>query len=275
MRRLLLLLAALAVMVLAGCRLDVDVDVDVAADGSGTVAVTAVADADVVSRAPKLAEDLDFKDAIAAGWKVDGPSKSSNGSMRVVVSHDFATVEEATALLASINGPGGPLHDVALTRASAADEITISLAGTLRIDGGLDAFADPDLLKALGAAPYAQQIADAQLTPAEAVSIDVAAHLPGRVQSSATPKDGKVSWPVPLDGTAVDIATSSITSRSNPGGGGFWRFIRTTALVLAIAWAVAAAVLVWLVHRARQRRAARRNRRGDGVTRSVGSRRRT
>ena len=144
MRRLLaLVVAALA---LTACKVDTTVDVTVKADGTGVITLTAVADADVLAQAPGLAEDLRFDDAIAAEWILTPPAATETGGLEVVLTHEFATVEEATALLQSINGVGGPLHDVVLTRAVTDDDITTSLAGTLRVDGGIDAFADPDVL---------------------------------------------------------------------------------------------------------------------------------
>ena len=120
MRRLLaLVVVALA---LTACKVDATVDVAVKADGTGVITLTAVADADVVAQAPGLAEDLRFDDAIAAGWVLTPPAATDTGGLQVVLTHEFATVEEATALLQSINGAGGPLHDVVLTRAVTAIE---------------------------------------------------------------------------------------------------------------------------------------------------------
>ena len=131
-RALLVFVAALTV---SACQVDTSVEVKVEADGSGTITVNATADADVVAQAPGLAEDLRFDDAVAAGWTLQGPSATDAGGLSVTLTHDFATVEEATSLLASVNGSGGPLHDVAVTRTVTDDEITTSLEGTLRIDG--------------------------------------------------------------------------------------------------------------------------------------------
>ena len=58
------------VMLLAACRVDTTVDITMAQDGSGHITVTAIADADVVTQAPGLAEDLRFDDAEGGG--VDG-----------------------------------------------------------------------------------------------------------------------------------------------------------------------------------------------------------
>lgn len=255
-RRWLLFIAAL--VVLTGCHVDVNVDVDVRPDGSGTITVKAVADADVVKQAPELAKDLNFTDATAVGWTVDGPTATDGGGLSVAISHPFATVEEATALLGSINGPSGPLHNIVLARTSAGDSIRFTVNGSLRVDGGLSAFADPDLLATLGATPYADQIAAANLSPADAVTMAVAIHLPGKVTSAAEVSDRAIRWTVPLVGQPIDVASSSVVSRSNPGGSSLWKYVAYAALGLAIAWAVFALGLIAAVRRARQRRAARR-----------------
>ncbi|MEQ1700922.1 MAG: Hsp20/alpha crystallin family protein, partial [Ilumatobacteraceae bacterium] len=177
MRRLLaLLVAALA---LTACKIDATVAVVVEPDGSGTIALTIVADADVVTQAPGLAEDLRFDDAVAAGWVLDGPTATEAGGLTVTLTHSFATVEEATVLLQSVNGSGGPLHDAALARLVEGDTVTTSLTGNIRVEGGMDAFADPDVLAAIGGSPYADDIAATGQRPADVVTFTMTADLPG------------------------------------------------------------------------------------------------
>ncbi len=214
--------------------------------------LTAIADAAVVEQAPGLAEDLRFDDAAAAGWLVDGPTPTADGGLKVVISHDFATVAEATALLQSINGAGGPLHDIAITRTATSSQIVTSLAGTLRVDGELQAFADSDLLAAIGGSPYAASILEEGLQPTDAVSFTFAADLPG----DAVVVDGTVpqssSWTVPIDGTAADLTTTNVLVKE---GGGIWGTVSTVALIALIAWCVFAIAFIVFVAKARRRRA--------------------
>lgn len=149
MRRALLLLAA--ALTLTACKVDASVDVSMRPDGSGKLTLTVTADQDVVRQAPDLAADLEFDDAKAAGWTVEGPVDTDVGGLQVVLTHEFATVEEATVLLRSLNGTGGPLRNVTITRTITKSEITTVLSGALRADGGVDAFADPEVLAAIGA----------------------------------------------------------------------------------------------------------------------------
>jgi hypothetical protein len=274
MRRVLsLLFVALA---LTACKVDTTVDVKVEADGSGVITLTAVADADVVAQAPGLAEDLRFDDAVAAGWVLTPPAATDTGGLQVVLTHSFATVEEAGALLASVNGPDGPLHDVAITRTVTDDEVTTVLAGTIRVANGVDAFADPDVLSAIGGSPYADDIAATQLRPADVVTFTFSADLPGSVTAAVAPTDSaaadatvtvgdaagggsdrELSWTVPIDGTTADLATTSVLAQGGSSSG-VWGTVATVALVALVAWCVLAVAFIAFVARARAQRAHRR-----------------
>ena len=239
--------------VLGGCRVDATVSVAVGADGSGSITLTLVADADLVARAPGLAADLRFADAVAAGWVVTGPAATSDGGLRVDLVHPFADVAQATALLANINGAGGPLHDVSLTRT--ADGATTDVRGVLRVDGGLDAFSDPDLLAALGAGPYANAIAASGSSPDDVAAVTLRLSLPGSVSDfSGTRRGDAVVWTAPLDGSTVAVTASSRLG----GSSGLWSVIAGVAVVLLVVWLLVGAALAVLVVRARRRRAARR-----------------
>ncbi len=258
MRRFLILVVA--ALALTACKVDTTVDVTVKPDGTGVITLTAVADADVLAQAPGLADDLRFDDAVAAGWVLTPPAATDAGGLRVVLTHDFATVEEASSLLQSINGTRGPLHDVGLSRIVTADSITTSLAGTLRVDGGIDAFADPDVLAAIGGSPYADNIAATGLRPTDVVTFTFTADLPG---VSATPATGTgtaaeptLSWSVPLDGTHSDLASTYVIAQGTPSS--IWSTVSTIALVVFVAWCVLAVAFIAFVARARKQRAQRR-----------------
>jgi hypothetical protein len=257
-RALTLLFAALA---LTACKVDTTVTVEVRADGSGVITVTATADAAVVEQAPGLADDLRFDDAIAAGWEVEGPDATDEGGLTVTLTHSFATVEEATALLQSINGQGGPLHDVALTRTVLDGDITTALTGTLRVDGGIDAFADPELLAAIGGSPYADDIAATGLRPTDVVTFTFSADLPGTATTTGSTQDGEavLTWSVPLDGTSMDLATTSVISEdAADGGSDLWATVATLALVALVVWLLVAAAFIAYVAKARKQRERRR-----------------
>ena len=246
----------IAVMLLAGCKVDATVDISMHTDGSGDITLTAVADADVVDKAPGLAEDLRFDDAKTAGWTVTGPTDTPDGGLQVVLVHEFANPEEATALLQSINGSGGPLHNVVLGRTITDVGTTETIVGSLRIDG-LAAFADPDVLAAVGATPYAEEVAAAGQGPTQAVVVTVRASLPGKINTATGTVEGaRVSWVVPLDGSQLDLATSAVDDH---GTAKIWGIVSSAALIAFVIWcAVAAAFIAW-VARQRNRRAQRRS----------------
>ena len=175
--RLLALVGAVAL--LAGCRLDLNVAVDLAADGSGTVRVTATADADLLARAPNAVTDLRLDDAKAAGWTVTGPSATESGGAQVVLTKPFGSPEQATAILAEINGPSGPLRGLTLSQAREFATVTSDLTGEVRLDGGLGAFADQALVQVAGKVPLADQVAASGVPLDQALGLTVTVDLPG------------------------------------------------------------------------------------------------
>lgn len=253
-----------------------------AADGSGTVTVEAIADAAVVQKAPGLAEDLRFDDAVANGWTVDGPTATESGGLRVVLSRPFATIDEANLLLQSINGDNGPLRGVTLTRVggTAADgtpddsDAVVTMTGQLGVTGGVDAFADAEVLSALGASPYADDLAAAGVQPSDAVTFRFDVEVPGDVTSGgtgATATDGVLSWTAPVDGSTLDLATTFDVSAP---GAGFWGTVSTLALVVLVLWCVAAAAFIAFVMRTRQQRRLAAVRHQAGRQRPPAARRR-
>jgi hypothetical protein len=241
-------LAACGLLALVGCQVDITVHVRVDDDGSGTVTVTAVADAAVVEQAPGLAEDLQFADALTAGWTVDGPTATDAGGLQVVITHDFATPAEATALLQSINGVGGPLHDISITRTETDSQITTFLTGTLRVDSDLQAYADSELLNAIGGSPYVDLIRDQGLQPNEAVSFSLSADLPGDPITEGSPTE----WVAPADGTSLEVISTAALAQ---GSTGIWPTVSTVALVALIGWCLVAIAFIVFVAKARRRRA--------------------
>ena len=265
LRRALTLIAGLGTaLLLSACRVDVTVDVSMESNGSGVVTVTAVADADVVTAAPGLAEDLRTDDLVAAGWVVDGPTETEDGGLSLSVEHTFATPAEASALLSTLNGASGPFQGVVLSRVETDADVTVTLDGAGRVDAGLAAFADPDLLAAVGATPYAEDIAAASESPSEALSLTFTASLPGTVDSTTSvADDGSLTWPIPLDGTSVPFTT---TSTATSDSGGIWSIVATVALGLLVVWLVLSIVFIgYVVYLRRRRRSRRGTGSGSGV----------
>jgi LppM domain len=207
--RLLALVGAVAL--LAGCRLDLNVAVDLAADGSGTVRVTATADADLLSRAPNAVADLRLDDAKAAGWTVTGPAGTESGGAQVVLTKPFGSPEQATAILAEINGPSGPLRGLTLTQAREFATVTSNVTGEVRLDGGLGAFADQALVQVAGKVPLADQVAASAVPLDQALGLTVTVDLPGTVTATnGTRAGGEVTWSPPLvEGQSTPLSASA------------------------------------------------------------------
>jgi hypothetical protein len=217
LRRLAALCAGgLLVGLLAGCRLDVNVVVDAEADGSGTVTVTATADAELLARAPGAVEDLRFDDARAAGWTVTGPTPTDSGGAQVILSKPFGTPEQATAILAEINGPSGPLRGMTLTQDREFARVTTGVTGQVLLEGGVGAFADEALVQVAGKVPLAEQVAAqaaAGGVPLEqALGLTVTVDLPGTVTATnGTAAGGSVTWtPSLADGVATPLQAETL-----------------------------------------------------------------
>lgn len=249
-------LIGLAVLVLAGCRVDVDVDVTMSEDGAGLVTVTATADPAVVREVAGGLEGLRFDDAAAAGWTVTGPTVAADGGAVVVLSKPFATPEQATAILAELNGPAGPFHDLVVTLDRSFARAASGLTGRARLDGGLAAFADRDLVEAAGGVPLAELVGDRPID--EVLGVTLTARLAGDVVGQAggtvSADPAAVTWSPTLDGTSTPMAASFEWSDE-----GALSARRTERLALAglVGWlALVLVVGTWWLAR-RQRRANR------------------
>ena len=244
--------ALAACTALASCRVESNVALRVNANGSGSVSVTVTADKDIVDKVPGLAGDVRVDDLKRAGWKVQGPSPTKSGGLAVTLVHPFRTPAGATAVLAQVNGARGPLHDLVLTRTGKDVDSTWKLTGRLEVTGGLSAFADDAAIRLLGGAPYAAEVQAKGLDLGDAVGIDFALSVPGQVQTSTgTESNGTITWSVPMDGTATDIAT---TVRNTDVAASVSRVGRHVLLALLVLWIVAVGVLALMVARARGRR---------------------
>lgn len=292
-RRLGSLALALSALVLSACRVDVTVDVDMSENGSGELSVIVVADADVVAAAPGLAEDLRTDDLVAAGWSTEGAEPTPSGGLSLTIVHPFDTPEQATALLSTLNGPSGPLQAISIQRVATISEITYTVTGAGRLDGGLDAFADPELLATVGGTPYAEQIAASGAAAGDTVGVVLRVRLPGEVGDTtgqvtapapgatdgaeATDSDtdeagSVVDWPIAMDGSDTVIAATSVKSLER---GGAWPALATVLFVALVAWVAASLVGIVLVARRQRRRhrSMRRLEQGFGGGRGRGSRR--
>ncbi len=241
-----------AVLLLSSCRVDIRLDVDANDDGSGTIAVTVDLDNEAVALVPGLAEDLRLDDLLASGWAVEGPTQINNGGLRVLLTYDFESPAEATAALAQINGPNGPLLAPSLKRSVSGREVATTFDATLQFVGGIEAFSDAELSSLIGRAPWATTAEKLGVDPMQSVSFTVVARLPGEVRkATGTTGEGGVVWSAPLDGSAQSIVLGTVDTKTD---GGFWS---TASSVIGVAfggWLVIMGLLILLVMYARRRR---------------------
>lgn len=216
-RRALALLAALTV--LGGCRVDTTVAVALGVDGSGTVEVTIVADEAVVQAAPGLADDVRLDDLAAAGWLAEGPAATQDGGLRLVLTHPFATPEEATAVVAQLGDAGGPFRDLIVDQTPSFARLSSSVTGTISLAEGLSAFADAEVVELIGGEPYADTLAELGIPLADAFGLQLVVTAPGSlVESNGTvsDEDGQTtaSWNADLVGPAASADGMPVVVRT-------------------------------------------------------------
>ncbi len=250
-RRLVALLAC--AIALTACQVDVTVDVVVEPDGTGLITVVVVADAEVLEAVPTLIDDLVLDDVIEAGWAVDGPNPNEDGGLTIQMSHDFRSQGEATNLLQSL---GPPFTQMELGRGTNGDITTNQLSGRLVL-GGFEAFADADLVTAVGGQPFADQIAASGATPADSFDVTLRVLLPGVIEGEETNAEandgGVLSWTLPTDGSPTLVLAQST---QQPGEGQRWaRPLSVAALVALVAWVAFMTLFIGYVTVARFRRA--------------------
>lgn len=247
-----LCVVACAALTLSSCRVDQSVSLTVKPNGSGEVTVVITADKDIVAKAPNLAADLRTDDLVAVGWEVSKPVETKTGGLTVTLVRPFRNPAEANIALSQVNGPKGPLHEMVVARTGKDTNSQWSLAGRLEVTGGLEAFIDDAGLELVGAAPYLANVQEAGLDLGDAVGITFTATLPGEIeQSTGVRGDGIVSWAVPMDGSKVDIAT---TSTNVDVVSSISRVSKVLLLGLLVLWIAAMVILLLLVGNARQRR---------------------
>lgn len=244
-----------ATVALTSCRVDQSVSLHVKPNGSGDVTVVVTADKDIVAKAPHLATDLRTDDLTTAGWKVSKPIKTKTGELTLTLVHQFNNPAEANVVLSQVSGDKGPLHDMLLSRSGKDTNSKWALAGRLEVTGGLEAFIDDAGLKLLGSAPYLADVAEAGLDLGDAVGLSFTAQLPGKVdQTTGIAGSNGVTWAVPMDGSKVDVAT---TSTNVDIASSISRVGKVLLLGLLVLWIAGTLILLMLVANARQRRTNR------------------
>jgi hypothetical protein len=214
-----LVLAALAAMLAAACRVETTVEVVVSEDGSGEVTVVVALDAEALGRVPDVDDDgasdladvgalVRTDDLVAAGWAVDEPAEADGGGASLTLSRAFGTPAEADLILAELTGPDGALRDLHVTRSASFGRTELGFSGTADLSGGLEAFGDEGLAAALDGEPLGQDAAAIEAAAgvplAEAVTVEITADLDEQSESWA-PRLGDPPLAMASDATVYDV----------------------------------------------------------------------
>lgn len=241
--------ALAAVISLSACQATMRVGVDVKNDGSGSIAVTAHLDRDAASFAP----DVRTADLVKSGWKVVGPTPAANGGVDFTASKAFTNPAQARAVVSELSGPTGPFRNLVIASHRSFFKTTTSFQGSVDLSCGLTCFSDPQLQQALGGSPdlgidSAKLQADAGIIVDRLFQFEVAARLPGAVQSSNAPSqvgNGAV-WKVGLGQKAVLMAQARA-----------WNVTHLAVVIVVAVLVLVAAGLVLQRRRSVRRRRAR------------------
>ena len=221
-----------------GCRLDVNVGVDANADGTGTVRATVVLDEEATKRAPDLETQLKVDDLKRAGWRIEGPTKTTAKGQQVTATKRFRDHDEAQRVVTELSGPTGPFQDFDLRQQRSFLKTKTTFTGTVDLSAGLAHFSDEELTDKLGGQPIGVDVDQLErrlgATIDRLLGVKVDVRLPGEVDSNA-PADtaNGASWRPKIGERATLRATSE---QWNAG-----------PIALATAAAIAAAVAVGIL----------------------------
>lgn len=244
------------VVVTAACRVQITIDVDVSESGASTVIVTAHVDAAVLAQVPRLLDDVDFSDLVAVGWQIEGPERTDDGGLRVVLQRDARDLNELDVVLGEL---GPPLSTMRVVRADEFARSSWELTGRSVLNDGTAGFVDPEALAALGAAPFGTELNEADLTLAEVLTLNLQLRLPGElVSTTGDAREGVITWSLPVDGTQVSLqAFSERTDR----GATLARTVADIARFVLVVWVlVGVTFMAWVAFARSRRRRARRYR---------------
>jgi len=225
---------ALAVLVLAGCRVDTEVRVAVADDGSGTVTVEVVLDREAADRIPDLAEQLRVRDLRRTGWAVTGPEPVDGGGVALTASKPFGDPDQLAVVLGEIGGNRGPILDPSLERGRSFATTTYDFSGTLDLSRGVATFSDRQLTELLDGFPIGQDQAalEAELGAplSELTSFTFVISLPEGDQAVTS------TWDATLGDDPVAMAASTEDRNTLALGLAAGAAVAVLLLVLVLLW---------------------------------------
>lgn len=241
-RRLLVLFAALAAVLVSACQVRTEVAIDVEEDGSGTVTVTARLDAEAAGRLGDPATALRTDDLVAAGWRVEDPASSDDGALTLRAMRDFGSPDQLAMVLDEVGGVDGVFRDAELSIDDGFASTAYDFSSSVELSGDLEQFGDAFLTSSLGGLALARTpeelAAEGSDDPATA-TLDVVVSLPGGTpDTNGEVRDAAAVWQFPL--TGGEATSTTLTSSSTVQDSG----TRTMILVGVVLVLVAAASAV-------------------------------
>ena len=203
---------AVALILLAGCKVDARVDVRVRSDGSGTVTTRVTLDADAVRRLTANApidQAVPLADIRAAGWKVSRWAPVAGGGTSITLTHEFVGQDDLAGRLTDLGGSTGVVRDPTIAHErgyfGAKDSIAVS-ADLRHLSTGIRS--DADVVKALKSAGVDVNALNAQLRGelGKALTLTVTVHAPNGESRTVSVKAGDVA-------TAGASSSQTYTSR--------------------------------------------------------------
>ena len=208
------LVVLVCVLALAGCQVKVLVDTQVNPDGSGTITVSVGLDAAALAQVGDLRAQLRVSDLEAAGWKVTGPTRESDGDTWVRASKSFADPAQATEVMNEVNGADGAFRHWKVSHSSSAWSTSWKVDGTVDLRKGMQTFSDPKLDQALGADGYDAMISQIEKREGRPISdmvdVQVSVQVPGATKVYAPKLSDHQTTTVAVSHTHLDKAVGIV-----------------------------------------------------------------
>lgn len=215
-RRLLPLLLALLAWATSACQLTLTAGVDVNRDGTGRVVAGVGLDDEAVREVGDLPTALRLDDVRAAGWLVDAPRKEGDGLTWIRASKPFTEPEQVPAIIAELNGAGGPFRDFRVTRTKSLTRSKTTFSGAVDLAAGLTGLSDPELVAALDDVDLGLDVEGLRARFGDRIKVLATVGLPGEVTTNAPARDGGRALWVPELGQTVQLEASSSAFRVDP-----------------------------------------------------------
>lgn len=211
----------LVALVTTSCRGDLSIDVDVEPDGSGLVRAEVFIDAEAADQLLDLDREsgggIPTRDLVEAGWDVEPPVRSEDGSVTVTATKAFGTTSQFTEVMNELSGDSGLIRNFTLVRAQSFGRLDYTVEGVIDPINGFSSFSDGDLETSLTRS--LESVAERYGADEQDVSIDLAVTLPGELQEdqsnglqqNSTETEATLRWETSLassNRTDVQIATT-------------------------------------------------------------------